>query len=88
VFLALRKAAATDPDCAALWAEIPQRRATNMRSLDAGLRGTGELRDDLTDNQIADIIWSMNAAEYWALLVRQRAWTPDRFAVWLTEAWT
>ena len=33
--------------------------------------------DDLTDDQVADIIWSMNAAEYWALLVRERSWTPD-----------
>jgi AcrR family transcriptional regulator len=88
VFLALRAAAATDPDCAALWAEIAQRRATNMRAFAAELRGTGELRDDLTDQQVADIIWSMNAAEYWVLLVRERGWTPDQFAEWLTDAWT
>jgi AcrR family transcriptional regulator len=88
VFLALRQAVPTDPDCAALWAEIAQRRATNMRSLAAGLRGTGELRDDLTDHQVADIIWSMNAAEYWDLLVRERSWTPEQFADWLIDAWT
>jgi AcrR family transcriptional regulator len=88
VFLALRSAAAADPDCAALWAEIAQRRATNMRAFAAELRSTGELRDDLTDDQVADIIWSMNAAEYWVLLVRERGWTPDQFAAWLTDAWT
>lgn len=88
VFLALRDAAATDPDCAALWTEIGQRRATNMRRFAADLRSTGELRDDLTDNHVADIIWSMNAAEYWDLLVREREWTPTQFADWLTDAWT
>jgi AcrR family transcriptional regulator len=88
VFLALRDAAATDPDCAGLWAEIAQRRATNMRRFAADLRSTGELRDDLTDDQVADIIWSMNAAEYWDLLVREREWTPTQFANWLTDAWT
>ncbi len=88
VFLALRDAATTDNDCAALWAEIAQRRATNMRTFAADLRATGQLRDDLTDDQVADIIWSMNAAEYWVLLVRERAWTPDQFAAWLTDAWT
>src|ERR1700712_1866190 len=31
VFLALRDAAATDADCAALWLEIARRRAVNMR---------------------------------------------------------
>jgi AcrR family transcriptional regulator len=88
VFLALRDAASTDSDCAALWAEITARRATNMRYVAAALRATGDLREDLSDDQVADIIWSMNAAEYWNLLVQQRAWTPTQFAAWLTDAWT
>ena len=71
-----------------LWTEIATRRATNMRGFAADLRSTGELRDDLTDDQVADIIWSMNAAEYWDLLVRERGWTPDQFRDWLTDAWT
>lgn len=87
VFVALRDAAASDRDCAALWAEISQRRATNMRSFAADLRSTGELRADLTDQEVADIIWSMNAAEYWDLLVRQRGWTPGRFETWIADAW-
>ena len=87
VFLAFRDAAATDQDCAALWGEISQRRATNMRSLAADLRGTGDLRADLTDEQVADIIWSMNAAEYWDLLTRERGWTPEQFEAWVADAW-
>ena len=77
VFIALRDAAVTDPDCAALWAEISQRRATNMRRLAADLRTTGDVRVDLSNDQVADIIWSMNAAEYWVLLVRERQWSPE-----------
>jgi len=88
VFLALRDAATTDRECASLWAEIAERRATNMRTFAAELRATGELRGDLSDDQVADIIWSMNAAEYWVLLVRERSWSPDQFAQWLTDAWT
>jgi len=88
VFLALRDAAPTDTDCAVLWTEIARRRAANMRAFAADLRSTGELREDLTDAQVADIVWSMNAAEYWDLLVQQRGWTPDEFADWLTDAWT
>ncbi len=88
VFLALRDAAATDADCASLWSEIATRRATNMRAFAADLRSTGDLRGDLTDDQVADVIWSMNAAEYWDLLVRERGWTPDQFRDWLTDAWT
>ncbi len=88
VFLALRAAAATDPGCAALWDQIAQRRATDMRALAADLRTTGQLRGDLSNDQVADIIWTMNAAEYWDLLVHQRGWTPTQFAHWLTDAWT
>ena len=46
VFLALRDAAATDTDCAALWSEIATRRANNMRAFAADLRRTGDVRDD------------------------------------------
>ncbi|MET0965749.1 MAG: TetR/AcrR family transcriptional regulator [Nakamurella sp.] len=87
VFLALRDAAMTDPDCAALWAEISDRRAGNMRGLAADLRAAGGLRADLSNDQVADIIWSMNAAEYWVLLVRERGWTPAEFSEWLVDAW-
>jgi AcrR family transcriptional regulator len=87
IFLALREAGLQDPSCGQLWTEIAQRRARNMRGLAADLRATGELRDDLTDDEVADIIWSMNAVEYWVLLVHERHWTPDRFRQWLTDAW-
>ena len=88
VFLALRDAAGSEPGCASLWAEISERRASNMRLFAADLRATGDLRDDLTDDQVADIVWSMNAAEYWVLLVRERGWTRDAFAAHLADVWT
>jgi AcrR family transcriptional regulator len=88
VHRALAEAALTDPDCAALRAEINARRAANMRLFAAELRATGELRPDLTDDEVADIVWSMNAAEYRALLVGERGWTDERFGAWLTDAWT
>ena len=87
IFIALRDAALTDDACRGLWKEISERRARNMRQLAADLRGTGELRDDLSDDEVADIIWSTNAAEYWALLVDERGWTPERFSSWLSDAW-
>lgn len=87
VHRALAEAALTDPDCAALRAEIDARRARNMLLLAADLRTTGELRGDLTDEQVADVVWSMNAAEYRALLVDGRGWTAERFGSWLADAW-
>jgi AcrR family transcriptional regulator len=88
VHRALAEAAVTDADCAALRAEISARRAANMRLLAADLRATGELRPDLTDDEVADVVWSMNSAEYRALLVGERGWTAERFGTWLADAWT
>lgn len=85
---ALAEAALDDPDCAALRAEISARRAANMRLFAADLRATGELRADLDDDAVADVIWSMNAPEYQALLIGERGWTPERYAAWLADAWT
>jgi AcrR family transcriptional regulator len=87
VYLALRDAAATDPDSAAAWREISERRARNMRAFAADLRATGELRTDLSDDDIADIVWSMNGPEYWTLLVSDRGWSPEQFGNHLTDAW-
>lgn len=87
VFAALREAAVTDPDCAALWSEISARRANNMRMLAADLRTTGQLRDDMDDGEVADAIWSMNGPEYWLMLVAERGWSPDQYRAWLVEVW-
>ena len=88
VFLALRDAAGADTESAALWKEIAERRARNMHRFAADLRATGELRADLTDDEVADIVWSMNGTEYWVLLVGERGWSPERFATYLIDAWS
>jgi hypothetical protein len=36
---------------------------------------------------VADVVWSMNPAEYHALLVGRRGWSADRFREFLTDAW-
>lgn len=87
IFLALRDAATTDESCRALWKEISDRRAGNMLLFASDLRATGELRDDLDDQQVGDIIWSMNSAEYWNLLVEGRGWTADAYERWIVDAW-
>lgn len=87
VFAALSDAARTDDSCRRLWDEISERRARNMRDFAADLRATGELRDDLDDEAVADVVWSMNAPEYWNLLVGARGWPPERFRAWLADSW-
>ena len=84
---ALSQAAATDPSCAALRRSIAERRRANMATFAAELRATGDVRTDLCDDDVADIIWSTNAPEYY-LLLAQQGWPPHRYAWLLTEMWT
>ncbi|KQX69978.1 TetR family transcriptional regulator [Angustibacter sp. Root456] len=65
---ALRQAAASDESALQAWQGLGQRRADNMLRLAAELRATGELRDDLDDRQVADVLWTTNAPEYLELL--------------------
>lgn len=83
---ALRHAARTDAECAVVWDGLTQRRAANMRLFAADLRATGAVRPDLTDDVVADIVWSTNSVEYYVLL-RARGWTPEQYARWLEDLW-
>jgi AcrR family transcriptional regulator len=83
---ALAFAGEEDADCASTFRHIDERRAANMRRLAPGLRSTGELRDDLDDAAVADLIWSTNSWEYFHLL-RRRGFTPRRYARHLADLW-
>ena len=87
IFVVLQVAAPLDPDLQALWQEISQRRANNMRLLAKDIAATGKLRKELSETAAADIIWSMNSPEFYLLLVGQRGWSPEEFELWLAKAW-
>jgi len=82
----IAQAASAEPELAALWAEIAERRAANMRRFVANLATVTPLR--LDPGQAADIIWATNAAEMYQLLVGQRGWTPQQYQRFLTDTWT
>jgi len=84
---ALRDAGRTDPGCADAWARLEDRRAGNMLVFAQDLRATGELRDELDNQHIADLVWSMNGPEYYSLLTH-RGWTPQRIGDHLADVWT
>jgi AcrR family transcriptional regulator len=83
---ALRTAGETDAACANAWRRLVDRRADNMRLFAAELRRTGGVRADLTDAEVADLVWSTNAPEYW-LLLKQRGWSPVRYERLLVDVW-
>jgi AcrR family transcriptional regulator len=87
LFRVLQHAAPADPQLNALWHEIGARRARNMQLLAADLAATGGLRQDLSVDDAADIIWATNSSEFFLLLVRDRDWDADRFEQWLARTW-
>lgn len=85
--LVLRDAAAQAPELARVRDEIAGRRARNMRLLAQDLLDSGQLRRGLGVEEIADVVWTMNSAEFYDLLVRERGWPPQRFEEWLADTW-
>ena len=81
----IRQAVPGEAELAALWTEIAERRAANMRLFVADLAAVAPLR--LDPDQAADIVWATNATELYQLLVGQRGWTPQRYQHFLTDTW-
>jgi AcrR family transcriptional regulator len=88
LFVVLREAARGNPELAALWTEIAERRAANMRRLVAEVAAAaGGLRSGMTIEEAADLVWTTNGPEFYLLLVEERGWDPERFEQWLAELW-
>jgi len=81
----IQQAAPAEPELAALWHEIAERRAANMRRFVANLATVTPLR--LDPGEAADIVWATNAAEMYQLLIGQRGWTPQQYQRFLTDTW-
>lgn len=84
--LALRAAGAREPQCRELREAISRRRRANMLLFAADLRDTGQVRPDLTDEQVADLAWSMNSPEYFQLLT-DAGYTPEEYASLVADTW-
>jgi AcrR family transcriptional regulator len=78
---------ATHPEVREVWQNIARRRAANMREFAQDLAETGQLRRDLDQDEIADVIWATNSPEFYCLLVEDRGWSPERFTTWLADTW-
>jgi AcrR family transcriptional regulator len=85
VLTIIQQAAHAEPELAALWDQIAERRAANMRLFVADLATVTPLRLDL--DEAADVIWATNATELYQLLVRQRGWSPQRYERFLADTW-
>jgi AcrR family transcriptional regulator len=87
LLLALRDASSTEPDAKAVWDEISDRRAANMRKFVGEIRDVGGLRAGLSIGEAADTVWVTNSPEVYVLLTVERGWSPARYERWLAESW-
>jgi AcrR family transcriptional regulator len=84
--LLVRRAAATDPDLAALWEQMNGERLTGMTAFGAHLHTGGHLRDGITAEDARDILWTYNSIEVYELLVLERGWSLERYRDFVADA--
>ena len=86
ILLVARAAAAVDADVAALLKESDDSRRTRMRH-DARVPGKrGFLREGVSVERAAEIMWVHTSPELYELLVIRRGWTATQFGDFVTTA--
>jgi AcrR family transcriptional regulator len=81
------EAAPTDAELSSLVADLQKRHAGSMRLVIEHLAEAGRLRPGLSKDMARDVVWAMNSAEFYRLLVVGRGWTGEMFESWLADAW-
>ncbi len=80
------QAARTEPEIARLEERASLGRRADMRTVIEALVRSGSLRPDLDPDAATDILWATASPQAFALLVRRRGWTPERWASWLADS--
>jgi AcrR family transcriptional regulator len=68
------------------WQTLLDERSIGMRNLGRHLLETGQLRPDITLDEVTDVLWTYIAVELYELLVLQRGWSPERYGGLLASA--
>jgi AcrR family transcriptional regulator len=82
---AIRSAAETDADGAALWALIQTDFHANQRGVVEAIASHGNLRADIDLDAATDILWTLNHPDVWLLLTGERGWSPEKFETWFRQ---
>lgn len=85
---ALREAAAVDNDLQEAYERLERQRLNGMNQYAGDLIATGQTRQDLSQDDIRDVIWTLTSIDVHDRLVHQRQWSPDEYVEWLTDTIT
>jgi len=81
----LVSAAGSDPEAAALLAELMRQRQHGHAQIARSLARAGALRPKLRERDADDIIHALTSPEVYRLLVGDRGWPPERYEQWLKD---
>jgi hypothetical protein len=87
LFDVLNHAASSAAELAAYLNELIERRAHYTRIIAEHLAEIGGLREDVTVQTAADVLFALNSSEFFLLLARDRDWQSAVFEHWLADAW-
>ncbi len=88
LFAVMRAAAPTEPEIAELLKRLLSARREGMAVFVGWVAHNGPLRAGLPTEEAVDTVWTLSSAEVHQLLTRDRGWTAERYAQWLTETLT
>jgi AcrR family transcriptional regulator len=86
ILLLVRSAAAAEPELASLLREIDEARLSRMKKNARVLRRRGFLREGVSVEAAAEIMWAYAAPELYDLLVVRRGWSPAELGTFVGEA--
>jgi len=84
ILLLIRTAAASDPEMARMLAATDRQRLQRMRQNAETL--TGHLKEGLSRNDAAEILWTYSSPDLYDLLVIRRRWSIGRYGRFISEA--
>lgn len=78
-------ASGSDPEAAAMLAEMDRQRLAGMAVMAADAARTGQLA--VSEDECRDVVWSLSDGTLWHTLVVGRGWSDARYAEWLGRLW-
>ena len=82
--LAVRTAAAGDPEAAAFLAQNERMRADGYREMVSFLRDKRPLREGVTEESATDILLVLASPEFYRALAAERGWTHEDWVAWVS----
>ena len=83
VWEAIGHGASTEPEVAESWQDIVEQRRLGIRRIVESVASRGQLREGLSIDNAADIVYGLHRPETLAIFVAERGWPLDDYKEWL-----